>query len=67
MVVISEDPTVIIGKPSAAIDEFMSANGGYVADSEKQLGAMYIFSNQDDEVQVMYSANGYYSKWVWQE
>lgn len=67
LVVISDNPTIIVGKPNATIDEYMLENGGYVSDSDKQLGALYIYSNQDNEVRVMYSANGYYSKWEWQE
>ena len=67
LVAISDNPTVIIGKPNATIDEYVLENGGYVAESDKQLGAMYIYSNGDIEVQIMYSANGYYAKWVWQD
>ena len=67
LVTISENPTIVIGKTNATIDEYMLENGGYVAESDRQLGALYIYSNQDDEVRVMYSANGYYSKWVWQD
>lgn len=67
LVVISENPTVVIGNPNATIDEYMLENGGYVAESDKQLGAMYVYSNGDNEVQIMYSVNGYYAKWVWQE
>ena len=67
LVAISDNPTVVIGKPNATIDEYMLENGGYVAESDKQLGAIYIYSNEDTEVHVMYSANGYYAKWVWQD
>ena len=67
IVAISVNPTVVIGKPNATIDEYMLENGGYVAESDKQLGAMYVYSNGDNEVQIMYSVNGYYAKWVWQE
>lgn len=66
-VVISQNPTVIIGKPNTTIDEYMLENGGYVLNPDKQLGALYIYSNQDDEVRVIHSVNGYYSKWVWQD
>ena len=45
----------------------MLENGGYIVDADKQLGAMYVYSNGDHEVHIMYSANGYYAKWVWQD
>ena len=67
LVAISENPTVVIGKPNSTIDEYMLENGGYVVKSEKQLGAMYVYSNGDTEVHIMYSVNGYYAKWVWQD
>lgn len=67
LVAISDNPTVIIGKPNATIDEYVLENGGYVAESDKQLGAMYIYSNGNNEVHILYSTNGYYAKWVWQD
>ena len=67
LVTISENPTVVIGNPNAGIDEYMLENGGYVEQTDKQLGAMYVYINGDNEVQIMYSVNGYYAKWVWQE
>lgn len=66
-VVISQNPTIIIGKPNATIDGYMMENGGYILEADKQLGAMYVYSNGDNEVHIMYSANGYYAKWIWQD
>ena len=67
IVAISENPTIVIGKPNATIDGYMMENGGYILEADKQLGAMYVYSNGDNEVHIMYSANGYYAKCVWQD
>ena len=67
LVAISENPTIVIGKPNANIDEYMMENGGYIVEADKQLGAMRVYNNGDSEVHIMYSANGYYAKWVWQD
>jgi len=63
--VVREAPMVIIAKPEVSLDAYMWENGGYLPVLEKQLGAVLVYRNQDGEVKIHYSVNGYFAKWEW--
>lgn len=47
------------------LDEYMR-NRGFEFVPEKQLGALLVYSNGNEEERIMFSANKYYSKWKWE-
>lgn len=66
-VTVSETPKVVMAKPDASLDAYMWENGGYLPVPEKQLGAMLVYQNTDGQVRILYSVNGYFAKWEWQD
>ncbi len=66
-VVIRDDPKVIVAAPGVSLDAYMWENGGYLPVPEEQLGAMLVYQNTDGQVRILYSANGYFAKWEWQD
>ena len=47
------------------LDEYMINRGFYFV-PEKQMGGELVYSNGTTEEHIMFSANKYYSKWIWQ-
>ena len=61
---ISESPKVVLAQPNVDIlTDYMESR----AFTEiEQMGAMLTYSNCDKTEMILFSMNGYYSKWVWQ-
>lgn len=48
------------------LDNYMEEKG-FEEIKEKQMGAMYYYSNGNEEEKIQFSSNAYYSKWEWQK
>lgn len=46
------------------LDEYMKNRGFYYI-PEEQMGAKLVYSNGSTKESILYTTNGYYSKWVW--
>ncbi|MCL2859127.1 MAG: hypothetical protein FWF46_00860 [Oscillospiraceae bacterium] len=64
---VQKNPKIVFSKPTNAmelLDTYMK-NRGFENIKNEQMGAMIVYSNGNVKERVMFSANGYYSKWAW--
>lgn len=61
---ISESPKVVLAQPNADIlTDYMESRG---FTEIEQMGAMHTYSNGDKTEMILFSMNGYWSKWIWE-
>ena len=62
---IQAEPKVVLSKPdSSLLPEYMASLGYEELESER-MGAIHMFAQNGETVQVIYSQNAYFSKWNW--
>lgn len=63
---IQRAPKVILAQPSDALFiEYMESRG-FTEIEEERLGGLRVFINGEEKEWIMYSVNGYFSKWTWE-
>ena len=62
---IQNNPKIILAQPNASLAEYMQSRG-FSEIEEERLGALRVFTNGNQKEYIMYSQNGYFSKWYWE-
>lgn len=63
---IKHSPKVVLAQPGEAVlIEYMESRGFTELEGER-LGALRLFTDGEEKECIMYSVNGYYSKWIWE-
>lgn len=65
---IQHSPRVIIASPQDSMQLFLDTieSEGYTYSEEERYGALFVIEKDGEKENVLFSANGYYSKWSWE-
>lgn len=63
---IQRSPKVVLAQPGETIFIEYMEDRGFKEVEEERMGALRVFTNGEEKEWIMYSINGYYSKWVWE-